>query len=311
MKGEKNMNHATIIKRFSEGKTSGTASNLFIEGDTLYSYGHHFPLLVRMPWGNLRNADKYSVTTSGHQNMVQHITTVSIPFIVFRSAGIHYQDIQLIDKAEARYDDHTYVNVKGETVTVNERRPESCVIRDPGSKKYFLCSMDNRNYFMSELPGKPRTIDAAFNSLLPDKVKGLVPGKYLRQGEWFFIPIDQMADVKIIGKGSEKQVKPLTYWQNSDNEVTPGRWTEGTQSIPVKFLHNRHTDQQDHHYATEYGRIRRHMAGSQYDGPLVVRGTVRHVNHDHPMLKLGDGRQWFEAVESKHVISYGVNGNVD
>ena len=57
---------------------------MFIEDDTLYSYGKHFPLLVRIPqWSNdgiLMNADKYSVTTSKHQSMCFNIATIQIPF---------------------------------------------------------------------------------------------------------------------------------------------------------------------------------------------------------------------------------------
>ncbi len=52
------MNQRTLIEKFvKEGRTRGKASNLFIEGNVLYSYGHHFPLLVRMPWGFLQNGD--------------------------------------------------------------------------------------------------------------------------------------------------------------------------------------------------------------------------------------------------------------
>ena len=44
---------------------------MFIEGDTIYSYGKHFPIALRL--GNnifLVNVDKYSSSTSKHQSYV-------------------------------------------------------------------------------------------------------------------------------------------------------------------------------------------------------------------------------------------------
>lgn len=55
--------------KFYQGATKGHANNVFIEGDTLYSYGHHFPLCVRIaPEIYAWNEDRYSVTTSKHQS---------------------------------------------------------------------------------------------------------------------------------------------------------------------------------------------------------------------------------------------------
>jgi hypothetical protein len=41
-----NMNHKTVVQRFSEGKNYH-GSKIFAEGDILYSFGRHFPLAVR------------------------------------------------------------------------------------------------------------------------------------------------------------------------------------------------------------------------------------------------------------------------
>lgn len=77
------MTNATIIRSFVSGATKGkitrhnsftgqTHNPLFIEGDTLYSYGHHFPLAKRVEGGFWVNPAKYSVTTSKHQGMVRY-----------------------------------------------------------------------------------------------------------------------------------------------------------------------------------------------------------------------------------------------
>jgi hypothetical protein len=77
------MTNKEIITKFVNGATTGkiTRNNpyaggkltpLFIEGDTIYSYGHHFPLARRNGDGTFWvNPDKYSVTTSKQQSMVR------------------------------------------------------------------------------------------------------------------------------------------------------------------------------------------------------------------------------------------------
>ena len=68
------MTNANIIRSFVLGATFGKNKNrsLFIDGDTLYSYGYHFPLARRNGDGTFWvNPDKYSVTTSKHQGMVR------------------------------------------------------------------------------------------------------------------------------------------------------------------------------------------------------------------------------------------------
>jgi hypothetical protein len=67
------MNNKQIIAKFVQGATKGKNSlkSMFIEGDTLYSYGYHFPLAKRKEGGFWVNPDKYSVTTSKQQGMVR------------------------------------------------------------------------------------------------------------------------------------------------------------------------------------------------------------------------------------------------
>ena len=62
--------NTSIVEAFNNGATQGEANTMFIEGNVLYSYGHHFPLAIRLKSGHhLINGDKYSVTTSQHQSM--------------------------------------------------------------------------------------------------------------------------------------------------------------------------------------------------------------------------------------------------
>lgn len=69
------MTNKQIVEKFVSGATKGKNSNgsMFIEGDTLYSYGYHFPLAKRNEDGTFWvNPDRYSVTTSKQQGMVRY-----------------------------------------------------------------------------------------------------------------------------------------------------------------------------------------------------------------------------------------------
>ena len=59
-----------VINEFTDFGTDESikTDNVFFEQDVLYSYGYHFPLLVRFKDFWIINKSKYSSTTSKHQN---------------------------------------------------------------------------------------------------------------------------------------------------------------------------------------------------------------------------------------------------
>lgn len=60
-----------VAHRFANGigeRCNG--SNMFFEGNTIYSYGHHFPMAIKFNGKLLYNDDTYSVSTSKHQGIV-------------------------------------------------------------------------------------------------------------------------------------------------------------------------------------------------------------------------------------------------
>lgn len=75
-------NHETF-KAFCDGATGGknSSASLLIMGDTLYSYGFHWPLAHRVGTVMVVNRDRASVTTSKQtsqfiQVALQHLYTV-------------------------------------------------------------------------------------------------------------------------------------------------------------------------------------------------------------------------------------------
>jgi len=66
-----------VVDKFISGGMMGGTKHLFIEGPTLYSYGHHFPLAKRVPEGLLLNTDRYSMTTSHHRGLVNRMASAA------------------------------------------------------------------------------------------------------------------------------------------------------------------------------------------------------------------------------------------
>jgi len=287
-----------LIEEFEHGAKEGIASNMFIEDNILYSYGHHFPLLVRFNWGIIQNADKYSVTTSCHQSKTSRIADILIPFSALEMAlgaesSAEYSDlidklekIELIDKSKARYDVIAYMHkttnqririsefnslsneLKACYIPVEERRPEALVFTFEG--RYFLSSMDRYLYFISELPEPVSSVEEAYEILKP---KELNPAKeYKRQGEWFF-QLFEVEDPKKI-----------------------------YQSLSSSFELPRKDRRSNAHIATR---------GGYYDGKLVVSGQIRHSEHGTLWLSTTKDIKIFVAYHNRAVQSWSARGRVD
>lgn len=283
-----------LITRFRQGKKKGSASNMFIDEEVLYSYGRHFPLLIRMPFGYLMNGDRYSSSTSAHQRKCSRLATIIIPFSILVRAGIAPMQLQLIDKSDQVWEDREYTDPKtGEKKTYQERRPDSCIVQF-GDRQY-LSSMDAGSYYMSLLPRKIEKVIEAYDILRPDMADGEEGTDYQRQGEWFFIPLSKtlhLQNAKVVHRERGRERVPWKHLMGPD----------GYRYEPKRFLKNRNPEQEPHHYANEYGEIEK----CPYP---VVRGQVRHQNGDHRMLQLG--KEWHLAIESNHLISYGAGRRVD
>jgi hypothetical protein len=71
-----------------QGSARNAGGNLYFNGDTIYSYGSHFPLAIHVQNAKgkpaiLINSGSYSVTTSGHQSAVrQAIPSDAVTFTV-------------------------------------------------------------------------------------------------------------------------------------------------------------------------------------------------------------------------------------
>lgn len=260
----------------------------------------------------LLNGDKYSVSTSKHQRIVFKFfhDSPSISFTALSAAGLYYTDVNLVDFRNSqfltvhnpdKYSDNTtcqfYIENKEKwdnfTVPIGatyyERTdPETGIVIEKSwhrigavllesSGKYYLCAMDEGSYFISLLPRKVISIEAAFNALKPRQVidaekNGL---KVIRQGEWFFIP---MPDMKIKEKDFAKQV------------ALPATAESSNQHVCKRLI--------------------------KIDGKYYAKGRVRHVGRfgrgQHKTIVLGNGQSdVYMAVKNTSKGDWSSNGNVD
>uniref|UniRef100_A0A6M3L0S9 Uncharacterized protein n=1 Tax=viral metagenome TaxID=1070528 RepID=A0A6M3L0S9_9ZZZZ len=295
----------TLINEFVKGATKGGASHMSVDGDTLFSYGSHFPLLVRMDWGFLLNADKYSSTTSSHQSSCFKHATIQIPFSALRSAGIPHRAIELVDHDAQRYDVIGYTDYE-KNISVaeynaltetekegfserTERRPEAAIIKYDG--KHYLSSMDGWNFFLCQLPEPVETVAEAFASLKPTEVKD---ENFIRQGEWFFVEATELPIVMLTDgvPTAWDKMKKFFYKTLTKGFTLPNKNPDGNLHIATR--------------------------GVQLGDGIYVSGQVRHQTRwggrgDHRMLRLStlEDIKIFQAFENRALGSWSASGNVD
>ena len=300
-------------------------SHLCADEDALYSYGSHFPLAVPCDNGFLLNGDRYSSTTSSHQDLTRsacarvcrdnNLKFAVIPFTVLNNADVTpIRYIEIIDKMQERHRNVKYTDKNGKERVRQEHLLGGSVVRHSG--RYFLSSTDptstwGNGYFLTELVEPVTTVDDAFESLKPDLLKQLesrLQGSeaplnlILRQGEWFF--------VKMVKESFIKPVKHL----------------KGIRNMEKMSMRNEHLPSADstqpHHRATRLIYVgngegsyfdekeKRHVNFRLAPG-FYCRGTIRHDNREHRMLKLGNGREWYLAIRNRQVRSWSYGGRVD
>ena len=66
------MTNRELAESYALLNTTGHTGNMFIDGQTIYSYGYHFPIATRLACGwYLINSERYSNTTARHISHVR------------------------------------------------------------------------------------------------------------------------------------------------------------------------------------------------------------------------------------------------
>lgn len=78
------MRHREVAEAFARGETKGSGSRMFIEGDTVYSYGRHFPIARRVSADVVVcNSNGYSGSTARHKSYVKSALCGSGHTVIF------------------------------------------------------------------------------------------------------------------------------------------------------------------------------------------------------------------------------------
>jgi len=305
------MSKHLVVSSWEKGKVRKIRScTIKADEQALYSYGSHFPLVVRNPSGlMIGNGDRYGVTTSRHQGEVRHLVQVLVPFTGLSGLSIDpFRDwIEMVEKQNDFYREVTTTRMnrktgKMEPFTYSRHFLGGSLIRvyamidgkKSEASRSIVCGWDttgsgyNGVFFMSEIAVRAKTFDEAIKSLKPDAVKKWEEQHHqdaMRQGEWFFLPVDGLPN----GCTPTHHSIVMPQLKRVDGQL---------QRYPV-LSGNRGTG---HHTAPEI------MIGP--DGKQqYVRGMVRHQTSEHKVVRLG--KVWHLAVENTAIASYGMGGNVD
>lgn len=237
------ISNQAVCERWLE-RRSGRSATLSTDGRFLYSY--EAPIGAWVGDYPLVDGVRYSATTSSHQVVAVRTLAdrgykpVLTSFYLLKGIGVLHYDLEPYSPYPTLVG-WPSVNPEAEVLdccpdssrpAAGVMRPEESVERfrsgprycTPSSvlvragREYYLVARDGRQFFAALLPEKALTITEAFRVLRP---KGVRDGKYLRQGEWFFIP-------------ASAGMSTWRFWQVAERHVAlPGGSHRCTRLIKV------------------------------------------------------------------------------
>lgn len=181
------------------------------------------------------------------------------------------------------------------------------LVRDPAEKKTtekskFLCGHDERHWFVAAVPEVPgvRDVQTAMDALKPPEVWQAIEKKgvsrkayntrhndaFVRQGEWFFIPVDTLNTRRLTVLHHE----PISRGRGKSH------WCEylarsGGQTVMVSPYAPTGLTVEAYENLDEDTRKRFRWRAMQRDATVYVRGYVRHPDHKTIWL-----RTWHRVV---------------
>ena len=278
------INQKDLIRRFVKGSTSGNSSNMFIECDKIFSYGHHFILAIRLNDGKyLVNGDTYSSSTSKQQSYIRDLCKPNfiIPFSALEriTGNLNTEkanNIKIIEQTRDKYREIPYIDPKTKEQKIRTEHELGGVLFSY-ENNYYLSSTDinaknfRGGYFLVEIPEKANTVKEALDLLIPIELRGT--NNYLRQGEFFFVP-------------TEIKEKDLVDSQT-------GRYAINTYFDQTKVSRNNH----------DANKLK-----LDKDGNVFVKGRILHP--EHKSLSLGQ-KTWYRVYINRAKQSIAATGNID
>lgn len=332
-----------VIEKFvkqsaKSGRLNGNRSIYFDDYNTLYSYGTHFPLLIRRSFGFLLNADRYSNTTSRQQRACFRHAKLQIPFSVFRSANINPYEFDLIDSNEEKWettgyykwipnpDYHPVNNQKKEVrkiITVNQYEALPNEEKFTKEDKTLVFSLDNNETFHTtdgivtqRLVNLWQRMDERRpqHDLIRDKERYFLSG--MDNGHYFLCQLANPAtsvdealnqlihpELRNVGTPKESLMRQGEWFF-----VLPFRFW-GWQT-PKEFYR---LMQRNFVLPLDNSRSNRHIAtrGICLNGNIYVSGSVKHAEHRTLKLSKSDKPIIYQALRNTATASFSASGKVD
>jgi hypothetical protein len=352
------LTNGKVADRF-KAYESGKSVNMRTDGETLFSYDTPIACHVQTVDGTpitIINGDRHSSTSNRHVGALGWNYTNELPVVSFsaligpglasiRGLGgeIYRREVLVVAFEESlcrsAYEGQQDYDTILENVPIGAttwdfkstgygcdrirasrgyHRAGTCVLRYRGYD--YICGFDEGSYFVSRLPLQVKTVDMAYQVLMPKAVMGQ---QYLRQGEWFFVKAEQDALDVLVEQGerdAEDQYKRLTYGNRSlylpGCEKVERYWRmiarRVSNSMGKKFTFGgfKRITQGTNHALPRSPGSNRHKVTYLYDNGvfLYAAGTIRHSQHR--MLRLEPGVVYL-AYRNNSLGDWSAQGRVD
>ncbi len=344
------LSHERVVSKFTDGDESGKGANIYIDGDVMYSYGYHFPLMVRCNAGYVLNADKYSVSTSQHQNLCFSSADWIVPFSAIENIlpGCYGSSewvikealdrIQIIDQAAERWDllGYSYAKrteVKPINITVGEYEKLSAE-----NKNLCVANQERRpnaTLLTINIPAKTEWNKELQKTVITKKGKTQYFLSSMDEGQFFICQLQEPCNT--VSEAFE-QLKPkeckgmvehedyerqgewffvdITEYIHFDNKTKAAKKRQ-YDILTSNFVLPRTDKDSNPHEAVKGGFITDFCFDKippikDLDAAIcVVSGQVRHPEHKMARLSTLKDIKFFAAFENTAVRSFSASGNVD
>jgi hypothetical protein len=307
-----------------------------LEGGIVLSNANRLTLCgTHLVYGGSRS---YQSGQSPAQLTLEKAGAIPVPFQVFQTAKLDLTKARVVGKAPAEVITISVERYKeGKHVREDETRHYvgACLLEVEGNQ--FLFDIDREelkhkifNPFVVKLPKSCKTIEDAYLSLKPAKVLMAEMGglKVQRQGEWFFVKrFDKLPELP----KPPKELVELTENPPDAREMGASSATEyykpghqyGCQfpSADLQQAYDKKAQEWEdaveklRGYSPQAGELRQGQNRPNrvhqfvnYDGMVLVEGTVTHSGREHRDIHL---EGWWEAIPNTAVQSWQVTGDVD
>jgi hypothetical protein len=325
------ISHQTVLDRWAaqidgEPETrSMDGGSIFARGDTIYSYGEHFPMARVMrdrlgrPTFVLLNADRYSVTTSGHQSAVRgalracELSQLLVPFTALKAAGIDADSIRPLEILDSRWT----VSHRRETVEqfaggyrVTASTDGGYYVSDPETGARVVCEptddgayiVPTFRHWLGEAVFSAETVSGYGETETRRRAKYLSAFDHAESRECYFLCELPRSGAQTVDDAFEA-LKPtavleaerdgLEVTRQGDvfaipTDITTRELRKSGETVKRAMLLN------TNHTASEVVKVGR----STY-----ARGTLRHEpgawrERDHAQRRMGDGKTWHRIVKN-------------